>query len=275
MLRPLRPLAIVSLVLAACVGDDPPSSTTPDASVAPDGSSSSGGTDSGSQTDTGGGNTDAGTDAPSACIANVSGLVAWWTGDDTLVDQLGKNHLVIAAEGGTVGYANAKVGKGFSFAAGAHLECASPMGVTGLTGLTVEAWVDAQDNQNNRIVDHSTAGTNDGWLFDLYLTKLRLLVAGVSIDSQGQFPTGQLTHVAGTFDGTTFRLFIDGKKDNETTVAATVIPSPSLPLRVGGGDVPNIRWKGTLDEVSVYSRALSPNEIKAIYDAGANGRCKN
>jgi hypothetical protein len=268
----VRRFAFVSLVLAACVGDDPASPAAPDASVTPDGSSG-GGSDSGSGTDTGSsGEVDATTDA--GCLANASGIVSWWTGDGTTDDKLGKNHLVIAAEGGTVGYAAGRVGNGFSFTAGAHLEAFPTKNIDGLTGLTVEAWVYAEDNQNNRIVDHSTAGTSDGWLFDLYLSKLRLLVAGVNIDSQGQFPLQQLTHVAGTFDGTTFRLFVDGQKENESTVAQTAIPSPNLPLRVGGGDVPNVRWKGVLDEVSVYSRALSPNEIKAIYEAGANGRCK-
>jgi hypothetical protein len=270
----LRRLAFLSLVLAACVGDDPASPAAPDASVSPDGGSS-GGSDAGSGTDSGSsGDVDAGADATTNCIPNTSGIVSWWTGDDTSNDKLGLNHLVIAAEGGTIGYASGRVGNGFSFTAGAHLESSPAMGVDALVGLTVEAWVIAGDNQNNRIVDHSTAGTSDGWLFDLYLSKLRLLVAGVNIQSQGQFPLQQLTHVAGTFDGTVFRLFVDGQKENEATVAATAIPSPNLPLRVGGGDVPNVRWKGVLDEVSIYSRALSPNEIKAIYEAGANGRCK-
>lgn len=213
-------------------------------------------------------------DAPPSCIATAAGIVSFWTGDDTMVDHLGKNNLSLVAQGGTVTYATARVGKGFSFASAAHLESATPSGLDNLVGITVEAWVEAQENTNNRIVDHSTAGDDDGWLFDLYLAKLRLLVGPVSIDSQGQFPTGKLTHVAGTFDGTTFRLFVDGEKENEKIVAQTAIPSPSLPVRVGGGSGGSARWKGVLDEVSVYARALSPNEVKEIYQAGANGRCR-
>lgn len=265
-----RRVALGLLAIAACVGDDPPSGQAPDASVTPDGSP---GSDSGTASDAGA-NSDAGADAPIDCIAPASGIVSWWTGDETFADHLGKNDLALVAEGGTVTYGSGRIGKGFSFASAAHLERASPTGLDGIVGLTVDAWIEAQENGNNRIVDRSTAGTPDGWLFDLYLTKLRLLVGNVSIESQGQFPTGQLTHVAGTFDGTTLRLFIDGSKENEKLVAATQIPSPSLPLRVGGASIPEARFKGLIDEVAVYSRALSPNEVKAIHQAGANGRCR-
>ncbi len=44
-----------------------------------------------------------------------------------------------------------------------------------------------------------------------------------------------------------------------------------------GSRARNSRYKfhGLIDEVAIFNRALSSNEIAAIYSAGANGMCKN
>jgi hypothetical protein len=38
--------------------------------------------------------------------------------------------------------------------------------------------------------------------------------------------------------------------------------------------VGGVPWIGALDEVEVYNRALSTNELNAIYSAGTAGKCK-
>lgn len=43
------------------------------------------------------------------------------------------------------------------------------------------------------------------------------------------------------------------------------IPGPTGDIR---------RMDGELDEVSIYNRALSPQEIAAIFAAGQAGKCK-
>jgi hypothetical protein len=35
-----------------------------------------------------------------------------------------------------------------------------------------------------------------------------------------------------------------------------------------------MRYKGLIDEVGLYNRALTPKEIRAIYFVGRGGRCK-
>src|SRR5207237_9703056 len=49
----------------------------------------------------------------------------------------------------------------------------------------------------------------------------------------------------------------------------------NFPLYFGtSGQTWDHKLKGNLDEVSLYNRALSSNEIAAIYSAGAAGKCK-
>jgi glucose/arabinose dehydrogenase len=77
-----------------------------------------------------------------------------------------------------------------------------------------------------------------------------------------QLPLNAWTHLAGTYDGTAVRLYLNG------TLAATrqqtgAIPSSTGPLRIGGNAVWGEWFAGLIDDVRVYNRALAPNEIQA------------
>jgi hypothetical protein len=272
----LRRVALALVVLAACVGDDPASpSGAADAGVT-DGPSSN--PESGTPTTDGGG-TDA-ADAALPCVPSPSGLLSWWTSDDTFADHEAQNPMTTVGGVGPLAFVPGHVGKAFSFTGDAHLERNAPVGLDTLSGLTVEAWVKAEQGADGRIFDRSTAGTADGWLFDVYLGKLRLAFGNTAIESNGQFPLAVTKHVAATFDGTKFRLFIDGVENNVVTVDASLtVPAPNLPLRIGGAfdgtATPRARWKGFIDEAAIYSRGLLPSEIAALYAAGAGGRCKH
>ena len=67
-------------------------------------------------------------------------------------------------------------------------------------------------------------------------------------------------HLAGTYDGTTRRLYVDGSK-----VANRAQPGPieisGGALRIGGHSIWEEFFEGRIDEVRVYNRALSATEI--------------
>jgi len=72
----------------------------------------------------------------------------------------------------------------------------------------------------------------------------------------------QWTHLAATYDGTTQRLYVNG-----TQVAQRPQTGPtqvsSRPLRLGGNSVWGEFFKGRIDEVRFYNRALSTAAINA------------
>ena len=45
-------------------------------------------------------------------------------------------------------------------------------------------------------------------------------------------------------------------------------------LRIGQRDGSGSYFKGNLDEVTIYKRALSATQIRNEYQAGADGKCK-
>ena len=47
---------------------------------------------------------------------------------------------------------------------------------------------------------------------------------------------------------------------------------PAIGIGNSGGALYHFPFDGMIDELALYSRALSPNEIRAIYDAGSAGK---
>ena len=69
------------------------------------------------------------------------------------------------------------------------------------------------------------------------------------------------SHVATTCDGTTLRLFVDGARGLEPWPLSGPITVSGGALRIGGNAVWAEWFDGTIDEVRVYNRALSPEQI--------------
>src|SRR5688500_14196820 len=152
-----RRVALVSFVLAACVGDDPVNPPAADGGITPD--SGTPVIDSGSGTETStpiDASNDAGSDAGS-CLAPAANMISWWTGDDTFMDRLQANNMVQAGSTGTVSFGAGHVGKAMSFDGSRLLERQVPIGISSLGGFTVEAWVKQDTSANKRILDRSTA----------------------------------------------------------------------------------------------------------------------
>lgn len=75
--------------------------------------------------------------------------------------------------------------------------------------------------------------------------------------------TGVWYHAMCVYSGTTMTLYVNGEYQSQGT--ATLKASPD-PLQIGVFyTIPNIYFDGLIDEVRVYNRALSNNEIQQLY----------
>jgi hypothetical protein len=78
--------------------------------------------------------------------------------------------------------------------------------------------------------------------------------------SPSTLPLNTWTHLAATYDRTTLRLYVNGTQV-ATRASTSAISSSTGALRLGGNGVWGEFLEGRLDEVRVYSRALSAAEV--------------
>lgn len=88
----------------------------------------------------------------------------------------------------------------------------------------------------------------------------------------GGVEAGVWHHVAGTYDGTTARIYYDGKRLGQVETRLDTLPAKYF---VGRNQHEDGRdFDGLLDEVKVHARALSNDEIQADYSRGIAARPK-
>ncbi len=77
---------------------------------------------------------------------------------------------------------------------------------------------------------------------------------------------GQWNHVATTFDGTTYRTFVNGDLVYSTNDFAGRTPTTTSQITIGKVD--NF-FRGGIDDVRVYNRALSATEVEVLIDGAS------
>jgi hypothetical protein len=91
---------------------------------------------------------------------------------------------------------------------------------------------------------------------------------GEFIESEIECPPGEFYHVAVTYDGTTFKLFVNGILTGEKVDGRSITYTSSR--WVMGSHTYRCwfprTWNGVIDDVRIYDRTLSAEEIWQLYD---------
>ena len=89
--------------------------------------------------------------------------------------------------------------------------------------------------------------------------------------SDGGIPVRQWHHVAITFSGGTTKFYIDGALDSEKDFGASSFNTTSDGIKIGDREYTGDEaddFKGEMDEVRLYDRALTEEEVQELYDGG-------
>jgi len=226
------------------------------------------------------------TQGPS-CVPPPANIVAWWPAEGNGTDISGANVSTV----NSVTFGPGEVGQAFSFNGSmiAEVSVAAPNFETPNTGFTVEGWVNPSSLgfcwafQCGTIAHRETSVSSRTWWLGLDDASLRFVlllqrpnggradVSGPSLVTPGSFQ-----HVAASYDGNNIKLYYNG------TLATTQAVGPA---NFNTGDAINIGienltsageifpFKGEIDELSIYNRALSDQEIASIFGAGTAGKC--
>ena len=205
--------------------------------------------------------------------------MSWWKAENNAQDSIGTSHGT--AQNGA-GYVAGKVGQAFSFN-GAHQYVSVPDSTFWNLGISfsIEFWARftsfSPSSAYAFIAHDDGGGTKNKWIFWLNGGNLQLHLNSVSNGSQviGTIPFSPTIntwyHIALTKNGSTYTIYVNGNVLSEaTSIQAIPATSTGPPLTLGQAEG-GYNLNGSLDEVSIYNRALSDSEIQAIYNAGAAG----
>ena len=205
-----------------------------------------------------------------SCVPPPSGIVAWWPGEGNANDIVDGNNGTIV---GDVTFAPGMVGQAFRLdGATGYVEVPDSPSLDLSGQITLVAWIDPSA-LGGRVVDKITAGGSDGYLLDTYGGKVRFIIDGQSLSGATSLSTGAWTLIAGVYDGTQMRVYVNGSLDG-TLNTSVVIPTNTLTLRIGADSTGGSLFTGLIDEAELFGRALSQTEIQAIAAAGSAGECR-
>jgi len=136
--------------------------------------------------------------------------------------------------------------------------------------VTFEAWIFPTDaGSDDPVLAKEGSGGRQAYWFGVYNGRFGLLLNdgsdGWALDARasGSIVNGRWQHIASTWDGTTWRNYLNGQIVDEGTWSGTIADSVS-PLTIGSNSDYNTRkFGGALDEVRIWNRARSPEEIRA------------
>ena len=207
------------------------------------------------------------------CLPRPPGLAAWWPGDGTALDVAGSNHGTL--QNGAA-FAPGVTGLAFSFDGDndfVEVPQVSGMNFGPNSPMTAELW--AYRTSPASIMHF--IGKRDGCGAINFQMAFDQSAWGWGGDAGNAvvaptMPLNTWVHLAGTFDGTTFRFYTNGQL--AAAGPGSLGPATTHPLTIGASGSCGWRFAGLIDEVAIYNRALTSTEVTAIYTAGSSGKCR-
>jgi hypothetical protein len=235
------------------------------------------------------------------------GLVAFWRGETDASDLIGGHDGTFFAGASSVPPSvtpSGKVGGAFDFDGTVHVRVPDSDALKPAQ-ITLEAWIFPHelptDNTHQTIVARGSAAvagqgsSPQAWYLGVLNALPEFITRHKQVFTPGQggppaidivlrlrFPrllVGQWTHLGASFDGTNKRLYVNGAEVGaQGGLNALVYDPAALPVTIGSDSdfsASAFRFNGRVDEVAIYNRALTANEVADIYNADRLGKSVN
>jgi hypothetical protein len=223
-------------------------------------------------------------DSLPGCIQPPAGLVGWWPGEGDASDIAGGNPGTLQ---NGAGFDSGQVGQAFAFSGDSQAVEIPYAPAFVSSSYSVEAWVEplakpdwqalifGQSYGRQLIVRPGDTGLAVAFAFSTDPCTF------YEVDAPDEIPIGVFTHLVGTWDAAagTLSLYVNGDLVAQSPVDATSWDSGCV-YHIGGFYDPDGGcayagqfFKGFIDEVSYYARAVSSDEVQALASAGCAGKC--
>lgn len=207
----------------------------------------------------------------SSCTPAPAGLVAWLPGDGSAKDVVrGQN----GAVHGNITYVPGKVNRAFSLDGASYVsESFSQTGP-----FTVDLWAKASSLNQGQWV--SLVSTGFPGHYDPFFQ--------IDFDGSGNYAfdvgdsgaysvkigpaRGEFQHLAVTYDGSLITTYLNGQRQHQEKWTSSTLAFEILKIGINRDE--NRAFRGLIDEVHIFNRALGPEEIQELFNAGSAGMCQ-
>lgn len=149
--------------------------------------------------------------------------------------------------------------------------------------LTIEVWIKpAKIHEDGTNYGVMAKALNPGWSWQLRFGNpnagRRLgfqfnngSIPGVWVNVDRNLNVGQWYHIVGTYNGTHASIYLNGIL-NQTKALPILYRSSSSSIIIGNEGWPGNFFNGTIDEIRIWNRSLSAEQISELYNAGLAGK---
>ena len=138
--------------------------------------------------------------------------------------------------------------------------------------MSISLWVRADNLDGDaRLISKasSTAEQDHYWMIsernNLLRFRLKTDSTTTLIADNGTIKTGAWTHVVVSYDGTEMVIYKDGNVVGRTPKTGTISSDNSVPAWIGGNPDGSNWFDGMIDEVMIFNRSLSENQVQKLY----------
>jgi len=218
------------------------------------------------------------------CATVASGLIGWWAAEGNAADFTGE-HAGSFPYGSA--FASGTVGQAFDFDGSYRRVSIADSPAFQLTNaMTLEAWVYPRAYGGFITFRGDNRGGLDNWTVDTYesgFVKFSLIDPDNNVASvRAALALNQWQHIAATWDRASgdLKIYVNGALGGQTN--SPLIPigaldassEPAIGIGNHGGTFHQFPFNGLIDELGLYNRALTANEVALIFMANSAGKCQ-
>ena len=226
----------------------------------------------------------------STAVGLDAGLVGWWTMDgqdinwttNKIIDRSGNGNIgTLVNLSTTTSTISGKIGQSLQFLSSTLIKAPSLDAYpNGKTSLTMSVWAKWNGSDN-------ATGSADksivGWWYnnDNRITvprsspgrvQLKILANGTAVvnSARSDYNDNKWHHIVGIYDGAKTYLYIDGNQaSTPSNMTGPMVSSDKFNIgSINNDGSGSWNFRGSVDDTRIYSRALSPSEVRDLYNQG-------
>jgi len=205
-------------------------------------------------------------DIPATVTTLNTSLTSAWNGNSNTTDIIGSN----TGTGSNLTYATGKFGNAFSFNGSSTIITLPVDGFKPTGSFSINTWINLTATGAIRTIMSDCSNTSNG--FRLYVSsnnKVYLEYNTSFMASVTALAANTWYNIAVTYDGTTYKIYINGElESSQNGSALTWGANGTNNFYIGRYATATYFFYGLIDGTSIWNKALSLNEVIALYNSG-------